>query len=146
MWKELVGGLYDDAEFALPASDEEIDQIERRLGQPVPDELRDLLRQTDGVRADYGSGLVWSVREIVEENARFRQNADFAGLYLPFDQLMFLGDNGGGDQFAHVRDPAVRPGDVFVWNHETDERKRVAGSLEDYLRRRAASDGDDWYA
>jgi hypothetical protein len=35
---------------------------------------------------------------------------------------------------------------VFVWNHETDERKRVAGSLEDYLRRRAASDGDDWYA
>lgn len=103
MWKELIGGLYDDAEFAPPASDEEIDQIERRLGQTVPDDLRELLRQTDGVRADYGSGLVWSVREIVEENVRFRQDTGFAGRW-------------------------------------------VAGSLEDYLRRRAASGGDDWYA
>ena len=145
MWKELIGGLYDDAEFAPPASDEEIDQIERRLGQTVPDELRELLRRTDGVRADYGSGLVWSVREIVEENTRFRQDTDFAGLYMAFDQLMFVGDNGGGDQFAHVRVPTARR-DVFVWNHETDERRWVAASLEDYLRRRAASDGDDWYA
>ncbi|WP_285584654.1 SMI1/KNR4 family protein [Actinoallomurus iriomotensis] len=61
---QLIGRLYGDAEFAAPASDEEIDQIERRLGQAAPDELRELLRQTNGVRAEYGSGLVWSVQEI----------------------------------------------------------------------------------
>ncbi|WP_239114806.1 SMI1/KNR4 family protein [Planotetraspora kaengkrachanensis] len=140
----MIGRLYDDAEFAEPASDEAINQIERLLGQAVPDELRELLRQTNGVRAEYGSGLVWSAQEIIKGNTEFRQSADFAELYMSFDQLMFMGDNGGGDQFAYVRVPA-RPGDVFVWDHETDERKWVARSLEDYLERRAGSDGDDWY-
>ena len=145
MCRELIGRLYSDAEFAAPAFDEEIDQIERRLGQAVPDELRELLRQTNGVRAEYGSGLVWSVQEIIKENTEFRQSVDFAELYMSFDQLMFMGDNGGGDQFAYVRVPARRPDDVFVWDHETDERRWVAKSLEDYLERRAGSDGDDWY-
>jgi hypothetical protein len=145
MWRELVGRLYDGADFAAPASDGEIDQIERRLGQPVPDGLRGLLRETDGVEDEYGSGLVWPVRTIIEQNVEFRGSADFSQLYMSFDQLMFIGDDGGGDQFAFVRVPAVRPDDVFVWDHETDERKCVAVSLEDYLERRAGSSGDDWY-
>lgn len=138
MWRELIGGLYDDAQFGVPASDEAIDQIERLLNQTVPDDLRELLRETDGVQAEYGSGLVWSVQDIITENTRFRQSADFAELYTSFDQLMFMGDDGGGNQFAHVRVPARGP-DLFVWDHETDERKWVAGSLEEYLRRRASS-------
>ncbi|MEU6038133.1 SMI1/KNR4 family protein [Actinomadura sp. NPDC047616] len=145
MWRKLIGRLYGDAEFAAPASDEEIDEIARRLGQAVPDELRELLRQTNGVRAEYGSGLVWSAQEIIKENTEFRGSADFAELYMPFDQLMFIGDNGGGDQFAYVRGPSGRPDDVFVWDHETDERKWIANSLEDYLQRRADANGDDWY-
>ncbi|TDC11386.1 SMI1/KNR4 family protein [Nonomuraea longispora] len=144
MWNDLIGRLYDGAQFATPASDEEIDQIQRRLGQEVPVELRDFLRGTNGVQDEYGSGLVWSVQQIIEENEAFRRSADFARLYMSFDQLMFVGDNGGGDQFAYVRVPVARD-DVFVWDHETDDRKRVAGSLKDYLERRAGSDGDEWY-
>lgn len=145
MWRELITRLYADAEFTAPVPDEEIDSIERSLGQPVPAELRGLLRESDGVRDEYGAGLVWSVREIVEQNAAFRADPDLAGLYMSFDQLMFVADNGGGDQFAYVRVPAGRPEDVFVWDHETDERKRVAASLRDYLARRAGAGGDDWY-
>ena len=142
MWKELIGRLYGDAEFAEPASDAEIDQIERRLGQAVPDELRDVLRLTDGVRAEYGSGLVWSVREIIDANTEFRRDAGLAELYQPFDHLMFVGDDGGGDQFAFVRPPAGRSDEVFVWDHETDERLRIADSLKNYVERRARSAGD----
>ena len=142
MWTELIGRLYDDAEFAAPASDDEIDQIERLLGQAVPDELREVLRQTNGARAEYGSGLVWSVQEIIDENTAFRHSADFAELYASFDQLMFMGDNGGGDQFAFVLPPAGRSDEVVVWDHETDERLRVADSLKDYVERRAGSAGD----
>ncbi|MGX1805300.1 SMI1/KNR4 family protein [Nocardia sp. NPDC055321] len=116
-----------------------------RLGQAVPDELRELLRGSDGVRDEYGSGLVWSAREIVEQNIEFRRDPEFARLYMSFDQLMFFGDNGGGDQFCYVRVPAERNSDVFVWDHETDSRTWVAGSLADYLHRRAGADGDDWY-
>ncbi len=32
---------------------------------------------------------------------------------MPFEPLMFFGDNGGGDQFAFVSDPRARS--VFVW-------------------------------
>ncbi|MFD0692261.1 SMI1/KNR4 family protein [Actinomadura fibrosa] len=145
MWRELIGRLYSDAEFAAPASDEAIDQIEQRLGQTVPDELRELLRETGGVQDEYGSGLVWSVQEIIEQNTEFRRNADFAELYTSFDQLMFMGDNGGGDLFALFKAPGGRPGEVVVWDHETDERTRIAKSLKDYLESRAGSDGDEWY-
>lgn len=145
MWRELIERLYDDAEFAAPATDAAIDHIERRLGQRVPDELREVLRETDGVLGDYGSGLVWPVQEIIDQNTEFRQNAALAALYKPFDQFMFVGDNGGGDQFAYVLPAGECPGGVFVWDHETDERIRVADSLKDYLESRASSDGDDWY-
>ena len=141
MWNQLISRLYEDAEFAAPASREAIDQIERWLGPPVPSELRDLLRHTDGVRAEHGSGLVWPTRKIIERNSQFRQDADFAELYMSFDQLLFFGDDGGGNQFAHVQVPAERP-DVFMWDHETDERRWVARSLADYLQRRAGD--DDW--
>lgn len=144
MWSELIGRLYADAQFATPASHEEIDQIEQRLGQKVPPDLRELLRETNGVQGDYGSGLVWSVQQIIETNEEFRRSADFAQLYMSFDQLMFVGDNGGGDQFAYVRVPLARDA-VFVWDHENDNRKWVARSLKDYLERRAGSEGDGWY-
>ena len=146
MWTELIARLYDDAEFAEPTDDAEIDRIEQRLGQKIPDDLRALLRETGGVQADYGSGLVWSVQEIIEQNTEFRRNSDFAELYKPFDEVMFIGDNGGGDQFAYVfRTPDEHPTEVFVWDHENDERIRVAGSLKGYLESRANAEGDDWY-
>ncbi|WP_410869826.1 SMI1/KNR4 family protein [Nocardia sp. A7] len=145
MWKDLIGGLYADAEFAPPASDTEIDQIEGQLGQPVPNELRDLLRRTNGVQAEWGSGLVWSVQEIIDHNIEFRRDADFAELYMSFDQLMFFGDNGGGDQFCYVRLPSGHNTGVYVWDHESDDRKWVAGSLTDYLQQRTGAAGDDWY-
>ncbi|MEV0857155.1 SMI1/KNR4 family protein [Nocardia fluminea] len=145
MWSDLIGGLYADAEFAPPASDTEIDQIEGQLGQPVPNELRDLLRHTNGVQAEWGSGLVWPVQEIIDQNIEFRRDAEFAELYMNFDQLMFFGDNGGGDQFCYVRLPSGHNTGVYVWDHESDDRKWVAGSLTDYLQQRAGAEGDDWY-
>jgi cell wall assembly regulator SMI1 len=144
MWTDLIRRLYDDAVFAEPASDEQIDQIEQRLGQNVPRELRELLAETDGVQAEYGSGLVWSAQEIIKQNREFRESAEFAQLYMSFSQLMFFGDNGGGDQFAYVRVPGDR-NDIFAWDHETDARQWIAMSLADYVERRAGSPGDDWY-
>ncbi|MGW4533085.1 SMI1/KNR4 family protein [Nocardia sp. NPDC004340] len=145
MWKDLIEKLYDDAEFVAPASDGDIDEIEGRLGQPIPVELRDLLRHTNGVQDEWGSGLVWPVEEIIEQNTVFRNEPDFAELYETFDQLVFFGDNGGGDQFAYVGESPGQAAGVYVWDHETDERTRVASSLTDYLQRRAAADGEDWY-
>ncbi|WP_405762071.1 SMI1/KNR4 family protein [Streptomyces sp. NBC_01420] len=143
MWREIAPefpsvGLTDPADEMFLAS------IERQLGQAVPQSLRELLLESDGITDDYGTDIVWSSEKILSENEGFRQNMQFRELYQSFDALMFFGDNGGGDQFAFVRDPA-RDGDVFVWDHETDSRTWVSASLENYLRSALGSDGEDWY-
>lgn len=129
-----------DAELAEPAASSALAEVERVLGQPLPEDLASLLRECDGVRGHYGTDVVWSAERIAEENASFRASADFATLYMPFEPLMFFGDNSGGDQFAFVRIP-LRD-DVFVWDHETDGRSMVANGLDDYLRRALEDSGD----
>ncbi|MEU9917381.1 SMI1/KNR4 family protein [Streptomyces sp. NPDC051001] len=58
---------------------------------------------------------------------RTRRDGSTRRLYMPFDALLFFGDNGGGDHFAFVQRPQ-RP-DIFVWEHESDSRRWVAGDL-----------------
>jgi cell wall assembly regulator SMI1 len=145
MWVELVSEVQADARFEPPATTAAIDEVERRLGQTLPPDLRALLLETNGLRESwFGLAAVWPAERIGNDNIEFRTFPDFADLYQPFDGLMFFGDNGGGDQFAfHPDKPEAG---VFVWEHETDERRKVADDLADYLRRRlVAEGGDDWY-
>lgn len=86
---------------------------EQRLGRGLPAQLTALLLETDGVVGAYAKDVVWSLDRIVEQNLLFWAPDTFPGLYMPFDPLLFFGDNGGGDQFAFVLTPE-RP-DIFVW-------------------------------
>ncbi|MFF3109431.1 SMI1/KNR4 family protein [Kitasatospora sp. NPDC057904] len=142
MWHELILELAPGAELGAPAADDTLAEVERALGQRVPPDLADLLRECDGV-VHRGLDVVWDAARIARENGEFRTTLDFRQLYMPFEPLMFFGDNGGGDQFAFVRTPE-RDHDVFVWDHETDSRSMVAGRLRHYLERSLTEDGD-WY-
>jgi SMI1-KNR4 cell-wall len=51
---------------------------------------------------------------------------------MPFDPLLFFADAGNGDQFAFLWKP--RRDEIFVWDHESDSRSWVAGSLHQYLQ------------
>ncbi|MEU2992324.1 SMI1/KNR4 family protein [Streptomyces griseoincarnatus] len=99
--------------------------------------------ESDGLTDEYGTDVVWSAQRILDDNMHFRGDEQFRSLYMPFDSLMFFGDNGGGDQFAFVRVPERN--EVFVWDHETDSRNLVSPDLESYLRSVLGSDGEDWY-
>ncbi|MFJ5016931.1 SMI1/KNR4 family protein [Streptomyces griseoluteus] len=142
MWRELASE-FPEVELRESADPRDLTLIEERLGQPLPASLRELLLETDGIEDSYGTEFVWTAEKILEENESFRTGAQFRELYMPFDALMFFGDNGGGDQFAVVRTP-LRD-DIFVWDHETDSRTWIAPSLENYLRGALGSDGEDWY-
>ncbi|RMI87220.1 cell wall assembly/cell proliferation coordinating protein, KNR4 [Streptomyces sp. ZS0098] len=142
--REIFGGA--SAECRAPVDAAALREAERRLGRAVPAQLGALLRETDGVADAYGTDVVWPLAHIVEQNLLFWSGEAFAGLYMPFDSLLFFGDNGGGDQFALVVAP--ERDDVFVWDHETDSRMWVAGGIDEYLRRALAPDGDeggDWW-
>ncbi|MEV4508388.1 SMI1/KNR4 family protein [Dactylosporangium sp. NPDC049525] len=143
MWIELITELFPEAEFAPPADRAALDDLEQALGQRLPVGLRELLAEADGVLGDLNLDVVWSAERILADNQAFRTSEDFAELYAPFDGLLFFGDNGGGDQFAFLTD--AHGEGVFVWEHETDTRRKVADDLADYLRRILTADGDDWY-
>ncbi|MEW1912779.1 SMI1/KNR4 family protein [Kitasatospora sp. NPDC085895] len=142
MWRELILEAAGDAELGEPAGEEALAAVEAALGQPLPAESAALLRECDGVRGRSGDDVVRSAERIARDNAEFRAAADFAALYMPFEPLMFFGDNGGGDQFAFVRTPPRT--EVLVWDHETDSRSLVCYGLAHYLGRALRETGD-WY-
>jgi hypothetical protein len=133
MWRPLIAGLVPAAVFAEPVTEQAFAQAEKALGQPVPQHLADLLRETNGVEGEYGLGLVWDIERIVTDNLAFRRNEEFRELYMPFEPLLFFGDAGNGDQFA-LLSPPIDQEDVFAWDHEDDSRTWVAPNVEMYLR------------
>jgi hypothetical protein len=137
MWRELVSQLFDDAKFSPPAAPADIQAVEPALELSLPDDLKGFLLESNGLAAHYGSPLVWSTREMVEQNRLFRSNADFAELYMPFDCLLFFGADVNGDQFAYrVLAGRIRETSwIFKWDHESDNREWFAADLKDFFRR-----------
>jgi hypothetical protein len=142
VWRDLISGLFADAKFRGPATPAEIARAETELQISFPEELRSLLLETNGVKAHYSSPLVWPVEEMITQNRMFRANADFAKLYMPFDPLLFFGDEGNGDQFAYrilggqIREMSF----IYEWDHESDDRVWFATDLPDYFRRSVPKD------
>jgi hypothetical protein len=133
MWRELVQRFYPAHAFQAGTSEAAVSEAERRLGHALPTDLRELLRESDGVLGSYGLGVVWPISRIVEDNLGFRSNADFRELYMPFDSLLFFGDAGNGDQFAFRLVSVLWDKDIYAWNHEDDSRTWVARDLAQYL-------------
>ncbi|NEB10124.1 SMI1/KNR4 family protein [Streptomyces coelicoflavus] len=134
---------FPSVELREPATTQALDRIQATLGVTLPTALRSLLLETDGVSDEYGTETIWSAERILGDNIAFRGEGQYRTLYMPFDPLLFFGDNGGGDQFAFVCSPPRS--EVFVWDHETDSRNLVSPSLEEYVRSALGSDGEDWY-
>ena len=66
-----------------------------------------------------------------------RTTPDFASLYWSFDQMLFIGEEGGGDLFGFrvLQDEALP--EIYLWEHEDDSRGWFASSLADYFARRS---------
>jgi hypothetical protein len=139
MWRELINvagkNREDGPVLHTAASDEDIRQAESLLGIEFPTDLVNLLKETNGVDTEYGEFL-WSARKIAEENLAFRQNPDFARIYMPFDPLLFFGQELNGDLYAYrILQGEVQPETVYRWDHESDSRQFVAAHLPSFVER-----------
>jgi SUKH superfamily protein len=138
-WKEHIQAICvqakcAEASFSEPAEEQALSAAETQLGMRLPESLRELLAESNGVRGEYDLELIWSIERIIADNRLFRENESFRTLYMPFDGLLFFADAGNGDQFAFaVAGGQVRRPDIFVWNHEDDSRTWLAKDLGDYL-------------
>ena len=140
-WKALVNRLAQDAKWQSTASQAQLAGLGRALRVELPEQLKEFLLESNGLIADYGSGVIWSSEQIEKQNLEFRSNADFRELFMPFDHLLFF--TGGGNQFGFAidGDGMIRRLDIFRWDHGTDAREWYAGRLEQYLERRFAEAG-----
>jgi hypothetical protein len=98
-WRKHISALSPKIEFNAPAQPEEIHDAETRLGVAFPDALKELWSQSNGLIDQYGCWFIWSCQEIVKENLKMRTFPGFSELFMPFDTLLFFGDDGSGDLF-----------------------------------------------
>ena len=134
MWIEFIRQLEPEAEFAEGATSERLAHFEQTLHVALPDDLKSLLRESDGVYGAYGLHLIWSVDEIEELNRQRREHPGFRSTYMPLDSLLLFADAGDGEMFAlGIIEGMIQRPFVYVWNPINDSRTFVAPSIRRYL-------------
>ena len=122
MFTELLSQCIQEAgvEYAHlepPCPEGEITQAEAAVGYPFPEELKALLRETDG-----DHWLLWSAREIME-NAKllpgFLDGCDTFEEYLEkVARHIFFAGNGCGDYYCYrvLPDGQVDSSQIYIWD------------------------------
>lgn len=80
--------------------------------------------------------VLFDFDHVLATNRSFRHDKDLAASNLPFDHLFFFGGNGLGDHYAlaYHRDGSLNPW-IWVWEHETDDRKQYCWDINDLIAR-----------
>lgn len=130
-WQTLTAELkqkHDCIKINPPATRQQIDVVEKKLGVALPAELIAFLSEMNG-----DGWFVFSTDQLVETNLSCR---DLHACFMPLDCLVFFAGNGCGDYFGFpVTREEVRSDRVFLWDHETDDRVWKANGLEDAIRK-----------
>jgi hypothetical protein len=139
MWIDFIEEFEGKCEFFAPASIEMIEQVETAMGIRLPDSLRELLLETNGVYSGASYlNIIWNTDEIIHRNISMRNNTDMAELYMTFESLLFFADAGvDGILFAYPISASgiVQHQNIIAWYPMEDSRSVLAFGLKDYLKR-----------
>src|SRR5436305_1477768 len=84
-WQELIKHLCAECGFSSPATQDQVAEVEQALGLAIPNELKQLLLESNGVQDQTMSDMIWSADKIIRENLMYRNEPGFKELYMPFD-------------------------------------------------------------
>jgi hypothetical protein len=141
--RDTAALCFDDCEFFPPVLSGAIAAAEAALGCALPDDLKQLYSETDGVFAHYGAHLVMPLQAALKENEMMRNSPDFRELYMPFNHMLIFGNAGNGDLFfIPIRADGSLAQEVFVWDHESDSRSYFANGIKDLFLRHATNVAD----
>ena len=129
-WKALIEQLSEDNNNVVPnppATQTQLAEIEEKLKVVLPLDMRDCLLELDG-----DNWLIFSVAQIIEINTMVRAMECF----MPLDCLLFIAGNGCGDYFGYpIRGDGIDGCNLFIWEHENDNRVWRASGLSDLIEK-----------
>lgn len=140
MYRELIEEQirhHDWARLQEPCPEEEIERAEALVGYPFPEELKELLRETNGDR-----WLLMSAEQIIET---VRLNREILAECFDnreefeekIDRHIFFAANGCGDYYGYriLPDGKVDTTALYIWEHETFEHRIAARDICDLILR-----------
>lgn len=146
MWRKHISALADDThysyEFAPPATYFQLGRIEQIFGVLLPDALKALLLESNGVRQilHYNDEripigqIIWDAETIQRNNRKMRGDIAYADFYLPFDNLLFFASvSPDGVRFALKIIDKQATETVIAWSPTNDARTEQATSLETFI-------------
>jgi cell wall assembly regulator SMI1 len=133
MYRELVSKYINENQWAAiekPCLDTKIQEAEKIVGYPFPQELKNLLLEMNGDR-----WLLLSAEQMIENVHNNRLY--LAECYEGIDRHIFFATNGCGDYYCYNIFPngKVDTSAIFIWEHETNETHAVASDISELIRR-----------
>lgn len=137
MYRELIANLikgHNWAKLREPCSEKEIKSVEKFIGFPFPEDLKKLLKETNG-----DHWFLLSASEIAEQAKR---NREFLSEYLEPEEFeekvnRFIGfaTNGCGDYYGYRVLPNGKTDDsaIYIWEHEVFDFRVVAKDIKDLI-------------
>jgi hypothetical protein len=86
---EAIDWLFRACWLGPAATEADVALAETRLDVSLPQDLRVIFSELDGVTGKYGAGLMWPFERIAADTVELRSNPDFPGVYMPFAALLF---------------------------------------------------------
>lgn len=137
MYRELLTDLIKDCAWAKlqePCPEEKIAEAEKCVGFTFPEELKALLRETNGdhwllLSAD---GII---RNAKENRAAFSEYLEPDVLEEKVNRHIFFATNGCGDYYCYriLPNGEADTSAIYLWEHELLETRTVAADITDLI-------------
>lgn len=137
MYRELIAEAIKNNNWAKlqePCPEKEIENAEKYVGFAFPEELKALLRETNG-----DHWFLLSVDEIIDN---VKRNREILAEYLEPDEFeenvnrnIYFATNGCGDYYCYhiLDDGTVDTSAIYIWEHELFEIRKVAKDIPNLI-------------
>ena len=156
MWRELIQSYTQNGVLTEPASEGEIEWVEGTLEAKMPESLRSLLRESDGMavrlrlpgEGDEVKSVVWSTDEMMSQNLELRANDPIHGKDKTYPYLFFASEPNGDPMAFLVEGGQAKDAPIVVLSHDHRWERRtratdLRGYIEAFLKFAAARSGVD---
>ena len=137
MYRELIEKLIEGhswAKLQAPCSEKDITKAEKFVGFSFPEELKALLRETNGDR-----NFLLSAEEIISNT---KNNREIFPEFLEAEEyeekvnrFVFFATNGCGDYYCYrvLANGETDASAIYIWEHELFEVREVAKDITDLI-------------